>query len=244
MMRLHRPSRSNSSQSERAGPPGYAPLRVRKNRGLAHLRLVWPRAVRLAAAIVVGVALGTASRVGDTLAAPVEAIANAGGPWLIAAFAIGAFASRVVDAAALGAATLSCATASYYGYIGVVLDDGAQEHLMSLALFWAVVAIGAGALFGTLGWAWRSASLRVRAAAVGFLTGALVGESVTLAARSAYGSWTWLASAAELATGLAAPWVLLRSKQLFAAATGLGVLAPTGMMVTATLEELARWAAR
>ena len=117
---------------------------------------------------------------------------------------------------------------------------------MLVALLWMAIAVGSGALFGTLGGVWRttSAQTRIRAVAVGFLTGALAGESVVLAARATQDGSAWLvASVAEFGLSLSAPWLLLRSKRFLATTSGLGVLAPAAMMVTLLLGALAGWVA-
>ena len=244
VIRRSRTSRSNCGWSGLGRAPRCTSTQAGRDSARAHARLL-PSFTQCTAAIAVGAALGITSRVADSLAVPLQATAEAGGPWLVVAFAIGALASRLRDGAMLGATTLVCATATYYGYIEVVQNGAGRGSQVLIALLWTTIGIGAGALFGALGCVWRKPSVRVRvrAVAVGFLTGALVGEGVVLAAHTSQDGSAWLAaSVAELGLGLAAPWLLLRSKQLLATATGLGVLGPAAMIVAVLLGALAGWA--
>ena len=127
--------------------------------------------------------------------------------------------------------------------MGSTANNGSDLHSQP-ALVLSVRSAGE-VHFGALGCVWRKPSIRirVRAVAVSFLTGALVGEGVVLAAHTSQDGAAWLvASVAELGLGLAAPWLLLRSKQLLATATGLGVLGPAAMIVAVLLGALAGWA--
>jgi hypothetical protein len=64
-----------------------------------------------------------------------------------------------------------------------------------VAAAWAVVALGAGALFGFAGAAWREGGPGVRAAAIAALAGALAGEALLLAGE-------WAGRAADLVLGV------------------------------------------
>lgn len=193
--------------------------------------------IRLVVAVGSGAVLGVLSRLGDGLPAGLAGLSDIGGPWLVLAFALGALGHRPRRSAALGAASLACAAASYYGYVEFVQGGAAPVHLVSLALFWVMVGLGSGAVFGLAGRCWRWGSSWARVGAVSGLTGALVGESLLQATRTAPQIWLVVA---ELTAGLIAPWVLFRARELTtrAAAVGLAVATPAGIVVTAALSSV------
>ena len=195
-------------------------------------------AIRLVVAVVSGALLGVLSRLGDGLPAGLSGLSDIGGPWLLLAFALGALGRRPMRSAALGAASLAFAAASYYGYIELLQGGAARVHVGSVALFWVMVGLGSGALFGCAGQCWRSGNSWARVGAVSGLTGALVGESLLQATQAA--PQIWLVVAAELAAGLIAPWVLFRARELTTQATaiGLAVATPAGVVVTAALSSI------
>src|SRR5215208_4393066 len=144
-------------------------------------------------ALAVALGLGVAGRVaihagghlphGEALAALGRAFVALGGPWLAAAWTIGALAgSRRRGALGAGAA-LALGTAAWY----LLTVAAGGRAAMAYA-----VPVAAGA-------SWRDGEPRVRAAAVAMLAGALVGEALLLA-----GQWAGRAAAVVLAVELAA----------------------------------------
>jgi hypothetical protein len=169
-----------------------------------------PRQRRLALlALAAALALGIAGRVaihagghlphGDALAALGRAAVALGGPWLAAAFTIGALAGSRRRGALGGAAALALGTAAWYLLTVAAGGRAAVAYAAPVAAAWAAVALGAGALFGLAGAVWRDGGRRARAAAIAALSGALAGEALLLA-----GQWAGRAAALVLAVELAA----------------------------------------
>jgi uncharacterized protein DUF6518 len=160
-------------------------------------------------ALGVALGLGVAGRVaihagghlphGEALAALGRALVALGGPWLAAAWTIGALAgSRRRGALGAGAA-LALGTAAWYLLTVAAGGREALGYAVPVAAAWAIVALAAGALFGLAGASWRDGEPRVRAAAVAMLAGALAGEALLLA-----GQWAGCAAAVVLAVELGA----------------------------------------
>jgi hypothetical protein len=157
----------------------------------------------------VALALGVAGRIavhagghlphGDALAALGRDAVALGGPWLAAAWTIGALAGSRTRGALGGGAALALGTGA--GYLLTVAAGGraAMAYAVPVAVAWAVVALAAGAIFGVAGAAWRDGGRRARAAAIAALAGALAGEALLLA-----GQWAGRAAALVLAIELAA----------------------------------------
>ena len=165
-----------------------------------------PRRVALLA-VGAALALGLAGRIavhagghlphGDALAALGRATVALGGPWLAAAWSIGVLAGSRARGALGGAAALALGTAAWYLLTVAAGGRAAVAYAVPVAAAWAAVALGAGALFGLAGAAWRDGGRRVRAAAIAALAGALAGEALLLA-----GQWSGRAAALVLATEL------------------------------------------
>ena len=174
--------------------------RTRRPTTSAHRRLAL---LALGAAL----ALGLAGRVavhagghlphGDALAALGRAAVALGGPWLAAAWSIGALAGSRARGALGGGAALALGTAAWYLLTVAAGGRAAVAYAVPVAAAWAGVALGAGALFGLAGAAWRDGGRRVRAAAIAALAGALAGEALLLA-----GQWSGRAAALVLTTEL------------------------------------------
>jgi hypothetical protein len=165
-----------------------------------------PRRLALLA-LAAALALGLAGRVavhagghlphGDALTALGRVAVALGGPWLAVAWSIGALAgSRKRGALGAGAA-LALGTAAWYLLTVATGGRAAVAYAVPVAAAWAAVALGAGALFGLAGAAWRDGGRRVRAAAIAALAGALAGEALLLA-----GQWSGRAAALVLTTEL------------------------------------------
>jgi hypothetical protein len=158
-------------------------------------------------ALGVALGLGVAGRVaihagghlphGDALAALGRALVALGGPWLAAAWTIGTLAGSRRRGALGGAAALALGTGAWYLLTVAAGGRAAVAYAVPVAAAWAAVALGAGALFGLAGAAWRDGGRRVRAAAIAALAGALAGEALLLA-----GQWSGRAAALVLTTEL------------------------------------------
>ncbi len=165
--------------------------------------------------IFAGLGLGALTRWIDNLPEGWRSLALIGGPWLGLAFALGAFIAlrgdRSRGAAIVGAVATIGVVLGYYGYMIVVEHQANGFYLAHYLTFWLVPALLGGALFGLAGAVWRRGHGRLAALAVGLLSAVCAGE----------GGWTTLrflgshhsidvVTLAELALGLALPFVLLR----------------------------------
>jgi hypothetical protein len=174
--------------------------RTRRDTTPAHRRLAL-------LALVAALALGLAGRIavhagghlphGEALAALGGAAVALGGPWLAAAWSIGALAGSRARGALGGGSALALGTAAWYLLTVAAGGRAAVAYAVPVAAAWSVVALGAGALFGLAGAAWRDGGRRVRAAAIAALAGALAGEALLLA-----GEWSGRAAALVLTTEL------------------------------------------
>ena len=169
-----------------------------------------PRQHRLALlALAAALALGIAGRIaihagghlphGDALAALGRAAVALGGPWLAAAFTIGALAGSRRRGALGGGAALALGTAAWYLLTVAAGGTAALAYAAPVAAAWAAVALCAGALFGLAGAVWRDGGRRARAAAIAALSGALAGEALLLE-----GQWAGRAAALVLTVELVA----------------------------------------
>jgi hypothetical protein len=171
--------------------------------------------IALGAALGLGfagrVALHAADRLphGDVLVPTFRAAVALGGPWLAAAWAIGALVGTRRRGALVGGAALAAGTAAWYVLTVVGNGRSGLGYALPVAAAWMPVALGAGALFGFAGGAWSDGSPRDRAASVAALAGAFAGEALLLAGE-------WSGRAAERVLGLeftAAIWVLLLARR-------------------------------
>jgi hypothetical protein len=143
--------------------------------------------VALGAALGLGfagrVALHAADRLphGDVLVPTFRAAVALGGPWLAAAWALGALMGSRRRGALLGGAALGAGTAAWYLLTVVGNGRSGLGYALPVAAAWLPVALGAGALFGFAGGAWSDGPSRARAASVAALAGALAGEALLLA---------------------------------------------------------------
>jgi Family of unknown function (DUF6518) len=175
--------------------------RPRRDTTSAHRRLAL---LALGAALALGVAGRIAVHAGghlphgDALAALGRVAVALGGPWLAAAWSIGALAGSRTRGALGGGAALALGTAAWYLLTVAAGGRAAVAYAVPVATAWAAVALGAGALFGVAGAAWRDGGRRARAASIAALAGALAGEALLLA-----GQWSGRAAALVLATELA-----------------------------------------
>jgi hypothetical protein len=165
-------------------------------------------------AIAAAVALGFAGRIavhagaglphGRAIAAVGHTAVALGGPWLAAAWIVGAMAGSRWRAVAGGAAALVLGTGGWYLLTVVAAASGwaAASYAVPVAAAWGVVALGAGSVFGLAGAIWRDGGRAARAASVALLAGALSGEALLLM-REWPGRAAALVLTLELAAGLA-----------------------------------------
>lgn len=128
--------------------------------------------------LAAGALLGVLTQVGQG-ALPDDAaalLANSGGAWLLAAFAVGALMSSAERAATAGAVTLVVASFTFYESVDIFEGVGSDHRG---ALIWAVAGSVAGPVFAVAGyWARRCPSLRP--AALALVAGVLIAEAMHL----------------------------------------------------------------
>ena len=173
--------------------------RSRRDSTSAHRQLLLPVGAALALGLAGRVAVHAGAHLphGHALAALGRVAVALGGPWLAAAWCIGALSGSRARGALGGGAALALGTAAWYLLTVAAGGRAAVAYAAPVAAAWAAVALGAGALFGLAGAAWRDGGRRVRAAAIAALAGALAGEALLLA-----GQWSGRAAALVLATEL------------------------------------------
>ncbi|MCW3013520.1 MAG: hypothetical protein JWO02_612, partial [Solirubrobacterales bacterium] len=116
-----------------------------------------PAASTLAAAVLlIGVATGIAGRASDHVSSSLLSWAGTlGGPWLLAAFAIGAFAGSRRRGAAVGAAALTVGVVTYYTVFRLVEERTSTPYALVIGSAWVIGSLPIGAAFGWAGGAWR-----------------------------------------------------------------------------------------
>jgi hypothetical protein len=133
-------------------------------------------------AVVVGLALGFLSAWFDSL--PVDtplkvlaSMANAVGPWLIAAYFVGSRFGDPRNGAIGGLVALTIGVTAYYigllAFYGPVLNEVA----IAAGALWVVAAAVVGPLYGAAGSAWAAGEGRWRVTAVALLSGGLLAEA-------------------------------------------------------------------
>jgi len=167
----------------------------------------------LGAALVLGLAgrvalevlrVGPALPHGDALTAVGAKIVALGAPWLAAAWVVGALAGSRRAGPVAGAAALALGTGAWYGLTVAAHGPAAVHYALPVGTGWALVALGAGAVFGAAGAAWRYGGPLARATGAAALAGALAGEAYALSDQ-----WTGRAASLVLALELAAAGALV-----------------------------------
>jgi hypothetical protein len=136
----------------------------------------WWQAIGLAA--VVGVVIGTITLIGQgQLPDAWNHLANTGGPWLVAAFFVGAFMSSDLRAALTGFITLLGCLLGYYVAAHFFVDASADSGIV---IFWIGIALVGGPLFGVAGCWWRDSREWRRVVGAALLGAAIIAEGVFL----------------------------------------------------------------
>jgi hypothetical protein len=162
---------------------------------------------RLAAIVVVGLATGALTQVGQSvLPDGWSQLANAITPWLVIAFLVGARMPDRSWAAGAGAATLILALVGYYAMTELRYGIGGGT---SSLIFWGLGAIVGGPVFGLAGRTWLTGSSWPRALAIGLVAAVAIAEGlyhVVVLAEPSVG-------AGFIAAGLMAPLILGRTRE-------------------------------
>ena len=197
-------------------------------------------------ALIAGVALGLFSGLGDRLPADtvlhvLVALANAAGPWLVTAFAVGALAGAPVAGALTGTAALVAAVAVYY--LTIYLWGNTVAELVRSAGVWLAVSVVVGPLLGAAGGAWvRPSAPWHRVGAVGLLAGTLAAEAILRLIQVE--AWTGLditrtdiqVGLIELGAAVVIPAVLLgRGERLRGYLTTVGATVAATVVIAAAL---------
>lgn len=203
-------------------------------------------------ALVAGVALGLFSGVGDRLAADtvlhvIIALANAAGPWLVTAFAVGALAGAPLAGALTATAALAAAVSVYY--LTIYLAGTAVADLVRFAGVWLAVSVVVGPLLGAAGGAWRRSRRTFdRIGAVALLAGTLAAEAILRLIQVE--AWTGLdlsrtdiqVGLIELAAAAVIPAVLLSRGERLRGYLATAVAALGATILTAGALAAIRWA--
>jgi hypothetical protein len=123
-----------------------------------------------------GVALGLVTALAHRAPGDLPFFAKLGAPWLAAAFAVGAWSRDPVRGAVAGALALVVATGAYYALMYAQGFYGRSP----IGVWWVLVAVPGGMLFGGAGGAWRE---RRHWLPVALLLAALAGEGLYFALR-------------------------------------------------------------
>jgi hypothetical protein len=181
------------AEAERA-PPGRRP----------------PVATLVAVVAVAGVALGALSHLGDRTDNIVVLYAfNVGGPWVVAAFAVGAWLgarnATATQAASAAVATLVLADVVYY-VAGWRIGTYSTGLALRNTVLWAAASLVVGGPAAAGGWAWARRMPRWGDVGVGLMAGALAGEAIWVVRHVVHDERVLV----EVAVALVLAWVLAR----------------------------------
>lgn len=173
----------------------------------AKATLPWWQAVGLAA--VVGLVIGTITLIGQgQLPGAWNHLANTGGPWLVAAFFVGALMATDLRAALAGFITLLGCLLGYYVAAHFFVDASADSGIV---LFWIGIALVGGPLFGVAGRWWRDMREWRRVVGAALLGAAIIAEGayVLQVVQPEDHAAGWV----EIAVGVIVPLLLGRSNR-------------------------------
>ncbi|GAA0306173.1 DUF6518 family protein [Kineococcus aurantiacus] len=146
------PTTTSPPRTPRRAPGGPAGRASRTALGLG---------VALGVALLAGLAWGAAtSGLQTVLPRPFAALANAVGPWVVPAFAVGALCRRWPVAVAAGVLACLGEVAGYYA-VSAARGFGVGAGPV---LLWAATGLVGGLVLGVAGWLWRRAGSPRRAA--------------------------------------------------------------------------------
>jgi hypothetical protein len=195
--------------------------------------------------VIVGVVLGFLSAWFDGL--PVDtplkvlaSMANAVGPWLIAAFFVG---SRFADprrGALGGFAALAIGVVAYYVSVLAIYGPVLSDVALRAGALWIAAAAVVGPLYGAAGSAWAAGEGRWRIPAVALLSGGLLAEAAYRAITVE--AWTGVdlsrsaiqVAIVDLVLAILVPLVLLeraRWARAFGLSLALGLVGAAGLAV-------------
>jgi hypothetical protein len=183
--------------------------------GLRHCRdggRVSSRSLAIGAAVLIaGGLLGGGMQVAEPVFGLPNEVTALGAPWLVSAFAVGAFVRRTVVAGVAGALLLTTGTVLYYAALVVGYGRGAGDYATVMTVTWGTLAGAAGGAMAVAGSAWRTAS-GTRGAVLGALPAAALAGEAALLSLSWRGGMSGMALALELLTGVAVLVVLSRRR--------------------------------
>jgi hypothetical protein len=195
-------------------------------------RIVRPAAVALFAGAALGLASLFAVRF---LPQPANLLGTLAGPWLAAAFAVGAATRDRRFAALLGALSMASAVTAYYvGRVALNAEAYGGLTVRGQAIPYLVIGLFAGAGMAVLGALWRSGGWRWRAVAAGLLAGALGAEVIVLTSQAWRGRELVFA-VLEGGAAVVLAWTLPRSSRgrIVALIVGAGSAAVVGGAILA-----------
>lgn len=132
-------------------------------------------AARVVAAVVIGLAIGTATSFAQAhLDGPWAALANSASPWLLGGFVAGAVQIRLAGAVAAGLGACVLEVVAYY----VVTAARGYPINHAEIVFWAVCAVVGGPIFGYGGWVWLREPSRFRPMGASLLPATFIAEAI------------------------------------------------------------------
>lgn len=205
---------------------------------------------RLAAAVLLGVAVGIFSSRADllppdTLLHVVVVMGNAVGPWVVVGFAAGAVQGALRSGAAGGAVALCVGVATYYAAALLTWGNRAPAFLPALAALWLVVAAMSGGVVGAAGGGWKAGG-PFRLHGPIFLAGALLAEAAYQFVQVE--GWRGIdvartgvqIAAIDTTVALVVPLVLLERGRWVRAYLGSAAVGGVGFLVLAAVESMIR----
>lgn len=169
-----------------------------------------PVATAVAVVALAGVALGVLSHLGDRTDNVLVVYAfNVGGPWVVAAFAVGAwFGGRNATAAVAASAAVAALVVADVVYYVAGWRIGTYSTGLALrnTVLWAAASLVVGGPAAAGGWAWARRVPPWGEVGVGLMAGALAGEAIWVVRHVVHDERVL----AEVAVALALAWVLAR----------------------------------
>ena len=194
-------------------------------------------AIRIGAAVLLGLLLGAFSTFGDSLRPMIlNGLANAASPWVLTAFFAGALQRSPRRGIVGGAAAMLAGVVLYY--VGALLEG--HTYLLFQFAVWSAAALFSGWLYGLAGSSWKMRSDRWQSIAVGAVAGTLLAEAAhRLVLVEIWTGWEWEITYLQVAVanGVMAGGLLLALLERRRWLTGLawsGLVAGLGLLVLLT----------